>query len=134
LRTARDEGCANDERWHIRRDGRRFFANGSVPPLHDAHGTITGFIKIARDETERRAAEATLSETEQRYRLAAKATNDAIWDWDLASNCIEWNEAVQVLFGYAEDEIEPTGDWWIGNIHPDDRERVDTDIRVGGVA
>ena len=130
LRTARDEGCANDERWHIRRDGSRFFANGSVRPLHDAQGTITGFIKIARDETERRAAEATLREAEQRYRLAAKATNDAIWDWDLASNRVEWNEAVQVLFGYSENEIEPTGDWWMGNIHPNDRERVDTDIHA----
>ena len=79
---------------------------------------------------ERRAAEAALRETEQRYRLAAKATNDAIWDWDLASNCVEWNEAVRVLFGYTEGEIEPTGDWWIGNIHPDDRERVDADIHA----
>ncbi len=130
LTRARDEGCASDERWHVRRDGSRFFANGSVRPLHDAQGAITGFIKIVRDETERRGAEAALRETEQRYRLAAKATNDAIWDWDLASNCVEWNEAVRVLFGYAEDEIEPTGDWWIGNIHPDDRERVDADIHA----
>jgi PAS domain S-box-containing protein len=130
LRTAREEGCANDERWHVRRDGSRFFANGSVRPLHDAQGTITGFIKIARDETNRRTAETALRETEQRYRLAAKATNDAIWDWDLASNSVEWNEAVRVLFGYAENEIEPTGDWWIGNIHPDDRERVDKDIHA----
>jgi PAS domain S-box-containing protein len=128
LATARDRGCANDERWHMRRDGSRFFANGSVRPLHNEEGAITGFIKVARDETERRAAEAAIRETEQRYRLAAKATNDAIWDWDLIANRVEWNEAVQVLFGYAEDEIEQTGDWWISNIHPDDRSRVGTAI------
>jgi PAS domain S-box-containing protein len=130
LATARAEGCANDERWHVRRDGSRFFANGSVRPLHDADGTIGGFIKIARDETERRSAEAALRETEQRYRLAAKATNDAIWDWNLASNRVDWNEAVTVLFGYAEDEVEPTGDWWMEHIHPDDRDRVDTAIHA----
>ncbi|UZK67757.1 PAS domain-containing hybrid sensor histidine kinase/response regulator [Sphingomonas sp. M1-B02] len=128
LATARDAGCANDERWHIRRDGSRFFANGSVRPLHDADGEIAGFIKIARDETERRAAEAALRETEQRYRLAAKATNDAIWDWDLATNRVEWNEAVQVLFGYINDQVEPTAAWWIENIHPEDRERVSVAI------
>ncbi|MHB9879873.1 PAS domain S-box protein [Pacificimonas sp. ICDLI1SI03] len=126
LAKARAEGCANDERWHIRRDGTRFFANGSVRPLHDAQGNITGFIKIARDETERRAAEAALRETEQRYRLAAKATNDAIWDWNLASNRVEWNEAVCVLFGY--EEVEPTSDWWIEHIHPDDRDRIHDSI------
>jgi PAS domain S-box-containing protein len=130
LATARTQGCANDERWHIRRDGSRFFANGSVRPLHDAQGGIVGFIKIARDETERRAAEATLRETEQRYRLTAKATNDAVWDWDLATDHIVWNEAMRVLFGYAEGDVEPTGKWWIAHIHPADRDRVDRDIHA----
>lgn len=129
LQTARAKGCANDERWHVRRDGTRFFANGSVRPLHDADGKVTGFIKIARDETERRAADAILRETEQRYRLAAKATNDAIWDWDLAANRVEWNEAVRVLFGYTADQVIPTADWWVANIHPDDRARVERDIQ-----
>ncbi|KHL25247.1 diguanylate cyclase [Croceibacterium mercuriale] len=124
LATAAARGCANDERWHVRRDGARFFANGSVRPLHDADGSITGFIKIARDETERRAAEAALRETEQRYRLAAKATNDAIWDWNLLTDRVDWNEAVSVLFGHAPEQVEPTGDWWIRHIHPDDRDRV----------
>jgi PAS domain S-box-containing protein len=130
LATARAEGCANDERWHVRRDGSHFFANGSVRPLHDASGAVTAFIKIARDETERRAAEAALRETEQRYRLAAKATNDAIWDWNLASNRIDWNEAVGVLFGYAAEEVEPSGDWWIEHIHPGDRDRIYTSIHA----
>ncbi|MFN3818050.1 PAS domain S-box protein [Blastomonas sp.] len=130
LATARAQGYAGGERWHLRRDGLRIFANGSVRPLHDAQGEITGFIKIARDETERRAAEAALRETEQRYRLAAKATNDAIWDWNLLSNRIDWNEAVTVLFGYTCEDIEPTADWWIDNIHPDDRLRVQKDIHA----
>ena len=130
LATARAQGCANDERFHVRRDGSRFFANGSVRPLHDSRGEVTGFIKIARDETARRTAEAALQETALRYRLAAKATNDAIWDWDLATNHVDWNEAIRVLFGYAEDDVEPTGDWWISHIHPDDRERVDTAIHA----
>ncbi|BCA63428.1 diguanylate cyclase [Sphingomonas sp. HMP9] len=130
LATARAEGCANDERWHVRRDRSQFFANGSVRPLHDASGVIIGFIKIARDETERRAAEAALRETEQRYRLAAKATNDAIWDWNLTSDRIDWNEAVTVLFGYSAAEVEPNGDWWIEHIHPADRDRIYTSIHA----
>ena len=58
---ARSSGCANDERWHLRSDGRRVFMNGSVHPLppHE-DGSERGFIKIARDETDRRATDATL--------------------------------------------------------------------------
>ena len=50
---ARD-GCAEDERWHVRKDGTRVFLNGSVHPLPlDAQGQERGFIKVARDETVR---------------------------------------------------------------------------------
>jgi PAS domain S-box-containing protein len=130
LATARAEGCANDERWHVRQDGSRFFANGSVRPLHDANQNITGFIKIARDETDRRAAEAVLRETEQRYRLVARATNDAVWDWNLVTGRVDWNEALYVLFGYGPDEVEPSGGWWIDHIHPEDRDRIETAIHA----
>jgi PAS domain S-box-containing protein len=128
LVTAREEGCANDERWHVRADGTRFFANGSVRPLHGGDGGITGFIKIARDETERRAAEAALRETDQRYRIAAKATNDAIWDWDLTTDRIDWNDAVRVLFGYGDADVGGTSAWWMEHVHPEDRDRIDADI------
>ncbi len=68
LATAHDRGCAADERWHVRCDGERFYANGSVRPVHDADGQINGYIKIARDETARRAVEERLRESEERYR------------------------------------------------------------------
>jgi PAS domain S-box-containing protein len=69
-----------------------------------------------------------LRQTEERYRLAARATNDAIWDWDLAASRIVWNEALTALFGYTD--LETTGAWWKDHIHPDDRERVVTGIEA----
>jgi PAS domain S-box-containing protein len=54
LSTAASKGSANDERWHLRKDGSRVFMNGSVHPLHNSAGRNLGFLKIARDETERR--------------------------------------------------------------------------------
>jgi PAS domain S-box-containing protein len=59
LTRAASEGCASDERWHLRKDGSRVFMNGSVHPLPPSkHGRAQGFLKIARDETNRRRAEA----------------------------------------------------------------------------
>ncbi|WP_181017402.1 PAS domain-containing protein [Methylobacterium sp. V23] len=91
-------------------------------------GRTVRFIGTGRDITTTRRAEQGLRETEERYRLAARATNDAIWDWDLASDHIRWNEAVQTLFGYAGDEVGPSGSWWKSHIHQDDRERVKAGI------
>ena len=91
-------------------------------------GRAVRFVGTVRDITESRRAEQELRETEERYRLAARATNDAIWDWNLASDHILWNEAVQTLFGFAADEVGPSGSWWKSHIHPDDRERVKAGI------
>jgi two-component system CheB/CheR fusion protein len=51
LRRAREEGRAEGARWHQRKDGTRFFAAGVTSPLHN--DDFDGYVKIARDETER---------------------------------------------------------------------------------
>ncbi|MBA9071818.1 PAS domain S-box-containing protein [Methylobacterium sp. RAS18] len=97
-------------------------------PLRDEGSKVIGWLGSDSDIHDRRDTEQALRETEERYRLASRATNDAIWDWDFASDHILWNEAVQTLFGYAGDEVGPSGSWWKSHIHPDDRERVKTSI------
>jgi PAS domain S-box-containing protein len=57
MRTAITEGCANDERWHLRRNGEKFFASGTMRPLRDESGKYFGFVKVARDITERQRYE-----------------------------------------------------------------------------
>lgn len=64
--TARKEGMAPNVRWHIRKDGRRVFIEGSTRALRDPNGVLLGFLKIGQDVTERRAAEAALQENEKR--------------------------------------------------------------------
>ena len=79
---------------------------------------------------ERRRAEAQLRESEERFQIVARATNDAIWDWDLLSGKVWWNESTQTLFGYSLDEIGSDASWWMERIHPDDRERVFTELQA----
>ena len=68
LATAAREGCANDERWHLRKDGSRVFMNGSARPLFGPDGALRGFLKVARDETDRRLGAQRLAESEARWR------------------------------------------------------------------
>lgn len=62
--------------------------------------------------------------SDERYRLVVKATREAVWDHDLITNRISWNESVFDLFGYPRDSMGSDGDWWESRIHPDDRDRV----------
>ncbi|WP_051243098.1 PAS domain S-box protein [Azohydromonas australica] len=69
-------------------------------------------------------AEASASESDERFRIVARATVDAVWDWDLAAGTLRWNDAVTALFGYPAEAVEPSLDWWAAHIHPEERERV----------
>jgi len=77
-----------------------------------------------RDVTERRRAEEALRASEERFRLVSRATNDAVWDLDLATGVVQWNETVQILFGYPPEAVGHDPSWWEERIHPADRERV----------
>ncbi len=57
LEVALDEGRGEDERWHVRKDGSRFWASGFVRPIWDEAGNLRGFVKVARDVTERKRME-----------------------------------------------------------------------------
>jgi PAS domain S-box-containing protein len=127
---ARRSGRAINERWHLRQDGVRFWGSGEMMPLRDEAGAHVGYVKVMRDRTEQHLAGQTMAALNERYRLAARATNDAIWDWDLRTNTIRWNEALRDAYGWSPDHLETTGDWWLATIHPEDRRAVDRDIHV----
>ena len=127
---ALQNGRSIDERWHLRESGQQFWASGEMIPLYGDDHLHLGFMKILRDRTEERLAGQAIEETHERYRLAAKATNDAVWDWDLAGNHVLWNEALEGAYGYALSSIETSGDWWMARIHPDDRARIHASIHL----
>lgn len=77
---------------------------------------------VSRAETER--ALETLKTSEERYRLVGRATNDLVWDLDLTSGKVLWNAALHTQFGYSDDELQTTIDWWAERIHPEHRAEV----------
>ncbi len=71
-----------------------------------------------------RRAQAELRASELRYRTVTRATNEAVYDWDIRTSALVWNEGVRTLFGYAHEDVGPTIAWWESRLHPDDRARV----------
>ena len=80
FRTAAETGSAADERIHIRKDGSRFWASGTLMAIRDRNGTNRGFAKIMRDNTERRQAQENLERAlrqSEAHRAAAESANRA---------------------------------------------------------
>ena len=111
------------------RDGAWRWVEASITNLL-TDPDIDGVVVNYRDISERRTAEAELRERDERFRLVARATNDTIWDWNLTSDALWWNEGIQTCFGYAPDQVGADIHWWESHIHPDDRGRVVEDIHA----
>lgn len=75
-------------------------------------------------------AEESINKAELTHNLIMKASQDAIWDWNLLNNQVFWNEGVQNHFGYSSHEVGVNANWWRERIHPDDLERTWTEIQA----
>ncbi len=98
-------------------------------PYRDGSGKVVGTIGISRDISDYKRAEETAYISEERFRMLSKATNDAIWDLDLITKTLWWNEGFETMFGYDREEIEPTSESWSKRVHPEDAEAVIRDVQ-----
>ena len=95
----------------------------------DGGDTLTGYADATQpNNSESHTAAERLRESEERFRLVSRATNDAVYDWDVPSGSLWWSDAFFGLFGYNQAERCDDLAAWKELIHPDDRSRVLTDL------
>jgi PAS domain S-box-containing protein len=119
------------ERRVVASKGRAIFS-GDAP-----HRTAARLVGTVLDITDRRKADQerehmllALRRSEQRYALAARATDSVIWDWDLTSDAIVWSDGIERVFGYPSAVPPRAHAWWLERVHPDDRDRVEQGLRA----
>lgn len=113
-----------------------------ISSTNEVLGTFNVYYKVARTPTEeefsmisrathiltmiienKQAAEK-LRISNERYILATRAANEAIWDWDAEEEVSFWGEGFNTLFGYPSGLYSGTSQNWESRIHPEDRDRV----------
>lgn len=80
--------------------------------------------RLERDHQSLIERDAALMASDERFRLASMATNDAIYDWDLLHGIRTWNGVMGQRYGYPIVDAGRTGAEWLERVHPEDRERV----------
>ena len=115
MNTAATSGRAEDERWHMRRDGSRFWASGVVTPVRNESGELIGFSKVMRDMTERNKL------TEERDRFFALSM-DMLSIVHLNGRFQRINPAFQEVLGFSEEELLAMPLFEL--VHPDDRAKT----------
>ncbi len=91
---------------------------------------ITRALAERRERQLRQRTQEALRLSEERFRYAASATQEVIWDWDLSTDKLSFNDALRNIWGYSlpTDEVGVT--WWEERIHPEDREATVQSIRA----
>ncbi|ADO68271.1 sensor histidine kinase [Stigmatella aurantiaca] len=81
-------------------------------------------LREAEGHRARKRTEEALRKSEERYQLVIRATFDAVWDWDLETDRVEWSEAIGQVLGHDLREAGPDLSWWLQYIHAEDLPRV----------
>jgi len=106
--------------------------NGVIIPI-EINATVTGsgdaarILTLCRDISERVGAARALRESEERFRLAAQATGQLVYDYDIPAGVINWAGAIAAITGFTPEEMRAVDiNEWEEMIHPDDRARATT--------
>ncbi|HSM72152.1 MAG TPA: PAS domain S-box protein, partial [Anaerolineales bacterium] len=110
-------------------EGRPRWFSATKVPIKDEKGRITGIVGVSRDITEIKQAEEAIRRSEERFRLIAWATQDAVWDWDLNTNQIWWGAGLQKIFRYPSESLQTNPEWRRDRIHESDQAPVEHTIQ-----
>jgi PAS domain S-box-containing protein len=113
----------------LSRDGVRIPVSQVLIAHRNANGYVGHLSMIMRDLTAQRRHESAVRESNERFQLVARATNDSIWDLNLLTGDLWWSEAYETRFGYPRTAAESTIAAWRHHLHPDDGPRVEASLR-----
>ena len=94
-------------------------------PVYDEDGEITALCGVSTDITEQKHREQELQRLKERFELAVEGANLGVWDWNMTTDEVEFNEQWAQMLGHSLDDIEPRLEEWKRRVHPDDLGRVE---------
>ncbi|GMQ29659.1 PAS domain-containing protein [Algoriphagus confluentis] len=116
----KNQKSLSTELLNYRKNGTPFWVSLNVIPVKTQNEDMSHWIWIKRDITEQKNRESELKIANERFRLVADASNDAIWDWDIRNDIHIWGDGFLKLFGIDLKSQKESYQEWINRVHPED--------------
>jgi PAS domain S-box-containing protein len=130
LRVMQSGEVLEDVEGHVTTEGEIRRVQVTKSPLRDHSGKVVGLQCIFWDVTEQYRTLEALAESEERFALAVRGTNDGLWDWDPRTNVTYYSPRFKHLLGFGEDDPFPHRiETFLELLHPVDRPRVEEATR-----
>ncbi len=126
MHVAVQKGISRFEWVHTRADGSDFFAEVTLSAI-----TLQGrnvIYCLWRDITERKRIEDELKKTKERYDFATRVGRVGTWDWSPLTGMLVWSDETYRLMGFEPRTVVPTYELFLGLVHPDDREYLNSAV------
>lgn len=127
---ASGEALMNIESTLIDKNGKQHWLLGSKVPIRDIHGNITGIVGVTHDISERKKAEDDLKQLTTRLELATRAGGVGVWELNILTNELYWDEQMFDLYGIDDKTFENAYTAWQNTLHPEDKARADEEIKL----
>ena len=112
-----------------KKDGTVFPVELRISLIRDAKGKPDGMWSVVRDITDRKNAEQELERMIDRFNLAAQSGNMGVWEWNVKTNELLWDDKMFDLYGIKKEGFSGTYEAWEKMVHPDDRARSNEEIQ-----
>ncbi|MGC9457744.1 MAG: sensor domain-containing diguanylate cyclase [Halothiobacillaceae bacterium] len=128
---ARSESWRNLEHRSVQPDGRIVWQRVSGLPIFDSEHRLVGFRGTARDITEERAAAEARARLTERLQLATSAAGLGIWDYEITTGRLDWDDGMLRIYGVAADDFDGRFETWRAALTEDTLDRALGDLETG---
>lgn len=96
--------------------------------LRDQTGKATRLIGATSDISDLTAKKEALKIANQRFQMAMKATNEMIWEWEIATDSVTRSKGYKEIFGYDTNEATSVHSFWLKKVATQDQQRIRTSL------
>jgi diguanylate cyclase (GGDEF)-like protein/PAS domain S-box-containing protein len=105
------------------------FIDFQIAPLFNSLGEVVALLTNAVEINDRKRAEDRMKVVSERLALATQAGGVGIWDWDVPTNNVEWDDQMYALYGVARGHFETATEAWLSGLLPEGKAEAQEDIQ-----